>query len=145
MKPFGLITITKDQSISYEKVSRFHLDFQNRASAWKYYVKLTKDYSGYEIAIKDKETYSGNGNSRYIEEINFTQTSLGSNYTKDEIVVFESGKKVADIFTPQVIPIYQSPKKNIGLTVSQGTKSMVHDNLPNPRTNNLKSEVYIDV
>ncbi|MEP4093037.1 hypothetical protein [Reichenbachiella sp.] len=144
-KPFGVLSIRKDQSVGYGKTSRFHLEFPNKAVSWKYHVRLTKDYEGYGFSIVDKENYNNDETkSRYTEEIKFAQNSTNEGLS-GEIVTFESGEVIEETFEPQSIPKYESPKKSLRLVLSKDEKNIALDDLPNPAVNNLKSEVYIDV
>jgi hypothetical protein len=142
-KPFGLISIQKDPSIGYEKVSRFHIEFQNKSVPWKYHLKLNKDYNGFDISIVDKENYKLKS-SRYRRKLKFVKRDR-SDYSKGKTLEFESGIWKNKKFWPKSVPIYETPKKNLRLTISNEIENIMYNHLPNPSINNLKPEVYIYV
>ena len=144
-RPFGLITIQKDDSISFDKPTSFNIGFVTQSTPWRYNIKLTKDYSGKDFSINDDEKFNTNNNgSRYTEAIKFIKTREVDGYEKDSILTFESGEMVEGEFQPQNVPYYESPKKHLQLKINPGNKTVI-SHLPNPAINNLKSEVYINV
>ncbi len=143
-RPFGLITIEKDESVIYDKPARFNIGFDTRSTAWKYNLMLTKDYSGYNFSVADSEKY-GNSNGRYKDKIDFTERSGRQQYTKGSTIIFETGEKVRGGFQPHLVPFYESPKKGLQLIVSDQRGRTVINDLPNPAVNNLRSEVFINV
>ncbi len=143
-RPFGLITIQKDESLKYDKPSKFNISFQTRSVPWKYNLKLTKDFVDPDFSLMDGENYINGNNSRYSQEINFMVKDEVESYTKGTVIIFESGDMLQGEFQPQKIPYYQSPKKYLKLKMDKGKKTLI-EHLPNPAINNLKSEVYIDV
>ncbi len=141
-KPWCIVEIFQKgaEQFDYSQETVFQMVFQSQQKPWQYHLKLTQGYQSATFVIEDMENFGAPHSHPYVK-IDFAETSGNQTYEAGQTVIFQTENGG----NPQEIPFYEKPKKDLQLTISNGSGDTVIRPLPVPSAEGLRQEVYMNL